>query len=45
MNMIDSIHCQESVVLVVDDVPFNHIALKSIFKGLNIKIESAYDGQ
>lgn len=45
INLSDSIIYYDSVVLIVDDVPFNHIALKSIFKGLNIKIDSAYDGR
>ncbi|CAD8133383.1 unnamed protein product [Paramecium octaurelia] len=31
-------------VLIVDDIPFNHLAFKTVLKYFNIKSDSAYDG-
>ncbi|CAD8177115.1 unnamed protein product [Paramecium pentaurelia] len=37
--------CQQCVrVLIVDDIPFNQIALKALLLHYNIKVDQAYDG-
>ncbi|CAK81098.1 unnamed protein product (macronuclear) [Paramecium tetraurelia] len=37
--------CQQCTrVLIVDDIPFNQIALKALLLHYNIKVEQAYDG-
>ncbi|CAD8203114.1 unnamed protein product [Paramecium octaurelia] len=36
--------CECPQILIVDDVPFNHIALIAILSNFGIKSESAYDG-
>ncbi|CAD8139443.1 unnamed protein product [Paramecium pentaurelia] len=36
-------NCQN--VLIVDDIPFNHLAFITVLKYFNIKSDSAYDGQ
>lgn len=35
-------HCKN--ILIVDDIPFNHIALKAMLKVLKLDCDSAYDG-
>ncbi|CAD8151611.1 unnamed protein product [Paramecium octaurelia] len=36
--------CHCSHVLIVDDIPFNHLAFITVLKYFNIKCDSAYDG-
>ncbi|CAK75313.1 unnamed protein product (macronuclear) [Paramecium tetraurelia] len=36
--------CNCLKVLIVDDIPFNHLAFKTVLKYFNIKCDSAYDG-
>lgn len=36
--------CECCKILLVDDIPFNHIALQGLLKG-RINFESAYDGE
>ncbi|CAD8081016.1 unnamed protein product [Paramecium sonneborni] len=36
--------CNCSLVLIVDDIPFNHLAFTTVLKYFNIKCDSAYDG-
>ncbi|CAD8087376.1 unnamed protein product [Paramecium sonneborni] len=36
--------CHSNLVLIVDDIPFNHLAFITVLKYFNIKCDSAYDG-
>lgn len=38
-------NCQCTEVLIVDDVPSNQVALATLFKRLDIRVEAAYDGE
>ncbi|CAD8120086.1 unnamed protein product [Paramecium sonneborni] len=37
-------HCECNQILIVDDVPFNHITLMALLQTYNYKTDSAYDG-
>ena len=43
-KFIQSLVCKCNKILIVDDIPFNHHALKLILKDLNQQADSAYDG-
>ena len=37
--------CKDCVqILIVDDVPFNHMALKAVLEKLDLACDSAYEG-
>ncbi|CAD8109269.1 unnamed protein product [Paramecium sonneborni] len=44
-KFIKQIICKCNKILIVDDIPFNHHALKMILNELNCQADSAYDGQ
>jgi len=44
-NSIEKFRCKECIpILIVDDVPFNHTALKGLLNILNIKCDNAFNG-
>ncbi|CAD8100368.1 unnamed protein product [Paramecium primaurelia] len=44
-KFIKQIICKCNKILIVDDIPFNHHALKMILNELNCQADSVYDGQ
>ncbi|CAD8085884.1 unnamed protein product [Paramecium primaurelia] len=44
-KFIKQIICKCNKILIVDDIPFNHHALKMILNELNYQADSVYDGQ
>ena len=41
----EDLRCKDCIpILVVDDVPFNHTALKSLLNILNFKCDNAFNG-
>jgi CheY-like chemotaxis protein len=44
-NSIEKFRCKECIpILIVDDVPFNHTALKGLLNILNIKCDNVFNG-
>ncbi|CAD8104017.1 unnamed protein product [Paramecium primaurelia] len=41
---IGRIKCQCVNVLICDDIPFNHLALSTVLKYFNVRVDNAYDG-
>lgn len=37
--------CKCHPILLCDDIPFNHIALETVLKYFNIRVDNAYDGE
>lgn len=38
-------NCECPQILIVDDIPFNHIALSALLSSYSKKVDSAYDGE
>jgi CheY-like chemotaxis protein len=44
IKIVQIIYISFTPILIVDDVSFNHIALKGLLNILNLKCDSAYNG-